>query len=165
MAKPNLTAEQARELLHYDPETGVFTWRVAKGRKSKGMLAGCINHYGYIQIGIDGTRYKAHRIAFLITNGSWPSEHIDHINGIRDDNRIANLREASQSINMQNLLRPMEGNTSGFLGVCWDKEKQSFLAQIRVKGKNKFLGRFADPAEAHAAYLDAKRQLHAGNTL
>ena len=160
-----LTAEKARELLDYDPETGVFTWRVAKGRKSKGMLAGCIDHYGYVQIGIDGTHYKGHRIALLITNGSWPSEHIDHINGIRDDNRIDNLREASQSINMQNLLRPMSGNTSGFLGVCWDTEKQSFLAQIKTNGKNKFLGRFADPSEAHAAYLDAKRRIHAGCTI
>lgn len=162
---PLLTAEMARELLDYDPETGGFTWRVAKGRKAKGMLAGCIDHYGYVQIGIDGTKYKAHRIALLITNGSWTSEHIDHINGIRNDNRIDNLREASQSINMQNLLRPMAGNTSGFLGVCWDTEKQSFLAQIKTNGKNKFLGRFADPAEAHAAYLDAKRRLHAGCTI
>ena len=160
-----LTAEKVRELLDYDPETGVFTWRVAKGRKSKGMLAGCIDHYGYVQIGIDGTHYKGHRIAWLITNGAWPSEHIDHRNGVRNDNRSANLREASQSINMQNLLRPMEGNTSGFLGVCWDTEKQSFMAQIKTKGKNKFLGRFTDPNEAHAAYLDAKRRLHAGCTI
>ncbi|MBP8284818.1 MAG: HNH endonuclease [Chromatiaceae bacterium] len=160
-----LTAEKVRELLDYDPETGVFTWRVAKGRKSKGMPAGCIDHYGYVQIGIDGTHYKGHRIAWLIINGSWPSEHIDHLNGIRDDNRIANLRKASRSINMQNQRVPVKGNTSGFLGVCWDNEKRSFLTQIRVKGKNKFLGRFADPSEAHAVYLDAKRRLHAGCTI
>lgn len=163
---PSLTAEMARELLDYDQETGHFTWKVRTSfRVTKGARAGSKTHYGYVQIGIDGTKYKAHRIAWLITNGSWPSEHIDHLNGIRDDNRIANLREASRSINMQNLLRPMEGNTSGFLGVCWDNEKQSFLAQIKTKGKNKFLGRFNDPAEAHQAYLTAKRQIHAGCTI
>lgn len=160
-----LTAEKVRELLDYDPETGVFTWRVAKGRKSKGMPAGCIDHYGYVQIGIDGTRYKGHRIAWLIVTGAWPNDEIDHVNGVKNDNRLENLREANRFTNMQNLLRPMEGNTSKLLGVCWDTARQSFIAQIRVKGKNKFLGRFADPSEAHAVYLDAKRRLHAGCTI
>lgn len=161
-----LTVERAKELLNYDPETGVITWRVTtNSRAMAGSRAGCKHCAGYVQIHIDGRKYLAHRLAWLIIHGEWPLEHIDHINGIRNDNRKINLREASRAINMQNQRRPMAGNTSGFLGVSWFVRDKVFAAQIWIQGKKKHIGFFNDPSEAHQAYLAEKRKLHPGCTI
>ncbi len=160
-----LTAERARELLNYDHNTGSITWKVKKGPKSKGARAGCKNPNGYINISVDGKLYKAHRIAWLIITGSWPVAETDHINGVRDDNRIDNLREATKSLNQQNQRVPRRDNTSGYLGVSWHAAGKAFSAHIRIKGKKLYLGLFTDPAKAHQAYLDAKRQFHVGGTI
>jgi HNH endonuclease len=114
---------------------------------------------------IKNGEYKAHRLAWLITRGSWPIDQLDHINGIRDDNRLANLREASNLLNQQNQRLPRSNNKSGYLGVSWCSSRESFEARIRSQGKRLFLGYFSVADEAHAAYLQAKRLLHAGNTL
>ncbi len=161
-----LTAEKVRELLDYDPETGAIHWRVSVNNRVKvGVLAGWKRPDGYLQIRIDGKLYKAHRLALLIINGTWPTDQVDHINGVRDDNRITNLREASRSLNQQNQMRPRSDNTSGYLGVSWNSACKSFMARIMIQGKLLYLGSFTDPAEAHQAYLTAKRQLHAGCTI
>ena len=87
-----LTTDRLKELLHYDQDTGVFTWNVRRsGKTPAGSVAGSYDAYGYIQIRISPFRYKAHRLAWFYVNSEWPKFCIDHINGVRDDNRISQL--------------------------------------------------------------------------
>lgn len=160
-----LTAERAREMLNYDAETGVLTWKVAVRSVRRGDEAGNINARGYRVIKLDGARYRAHRLAWLITNGTWPTGELDHINGLKDDNRIANLRDVSRTINSQNQRRARSDSRSGLLGVSFDKSRGKWRAGIGVDGRERHLGRFNTQDAAHDAYIDAKRQLHAGCTL
>jgi hypothetical protein len=95
-----------------------------------------------------------------MVHGEWPKHYIDHINGERSDNRLCNLREATNSQNQQNKKRAMKNSKSGVLGVFWDKERSAFRAEIRLNGKGKFLGRFKTAEEASEVYLAYKRQLH-----
>ncbi|UDL87989.1 HNH endonuclease [Mesorhizobium sp. PAMC28654] len=112
---PALTAERARELLDYDPETGALNWRVPRGCRS-GALAGTRTSEGYTQVEIDFRIYKSHRVIWLIQTGGWPKHHVDHRNGMRADNRWKNLREATPRQNAQNR-RPCARNSSGRIGV------------------------------------------------
>lgn len=160
-----LTADYVRERLSYDPITGVFTRMTAWGRFSIGDIAGCKRKDGYREIKLDGRGYLAHRLAWLVVYGTWPAENIDHLNGIRDDNRIANLRDVTKYVNQQNTRCSYKGNVSGFLGVHWVKNIGKFTACIKSNKQQIHLGCFTDPAEAHQAYLKAKRQLHAGCTI
>lgn len=163
---PKLTLERAREIFDYDPLTGVLRWRVSVGHRCKlGSSAGWDQGNGYLQTCVAGERLYVHRLAWFLVTGSWPEKEIDHINGIRLDNRIANLRAASRTLNAQNLQGPGKRNTSGFLGVTFILRDGTFKARIRVEGKTQSLGHYKTPEEAHLAYLDAKRRLHAGNTL
>ena len=164
MARPNstLTQERLRELLHYDPETGIFTWRVNRGCVKAGAVAGSYMTNGYLHFGIDGRTYMNHRLAWLYVHGEMPPDMIDHVNHIKDDNRIANLRLADMSLNKQNQKRALSNNKSGFLGVHYAK---GWRAAIRIDGKQVHLGRFKTPEEAHQAYLAAKRRFHAGCTI
>ena len=151
-----LTAERVRDVLTYDPATGVFRWRVAaSGRVQIGMIAGRTKIDGYRGIKIDGKEYQAHRLAWLYVHGFWPACHIDHINGIRNDNRLSNLRDVSRSENAQNQYR--------VLGVCLTRRK--FQAQIKIDGKSRYLGRFETAELAHQAYIKAKRRLHPAGML
>ena len=161
MAKTDLTAERLRELLYYDPDTGVFTWRAKTNRRIPvGIVAGTIHRLGYVIIQLCGKRHFAHRLAWMYAYGTFPSKHIDHINGDGRDNRITNLREATQAENMQNR-RKSSRNKSGFLGVCAVGSR--WKAQIQVHGKHKNLGLFETPESAHAAYASAKKKMHAFN--
>ena len=163
MTKPILTIERLRGLLNYAPETGVFTWIVHASQMHIGDIAGSVNGSGYLQIDIDGQKYKAHRLAWLYATGAWPTAQIDHVNGQRDDNRISNLRDVSRSVNIQNLRKARSDNKSGLLGVSANGNR--WQAQINVGGKKRQIGTFATPELAHAAYLDAKRELHVGCTI
>lgn len=154
----SLTAERAREVLDYDPDTGVFRRLVAKGGQWSGAIAGYLQPNGYWYICVDGRKYLAHRLAWLITNGAFPADQIDHIDGDRANNRLANLREATNAGNQQNIRRAHRDNTTGFLGASPNKNR--FRAHIRVDGERRHLGTFGTPEQAHAAYLDAKRKLH-----
>ncbi len=166
MAKTDLTAQRLRELLHYDPETGVFTWLESLSfRAPVGTAAGTAQKIGYTIIGICGVRYYAHRLAWLYIHGRWPTNHIDHINGLKSDNRAVNLRDVSRSTNLQNLRRAPAQNKTGLIGATWDKSRSVWSAQIRVGGRNKSVGRFATAQEAHEAYIAAKRQFHEGCTI
>jgi hypothetical protein len=156
-----LTAERLRELLDYDPETGVFTRRVDAGSRGKaGSVAGGYHSRGgYLEIGIDGRVYYSHRLAILYVTGEWPTAHVDHINNVKDDNRFANLREATKAQNATNSKRRSD-NTSGFKGVGYDPRRRRWVARIRYGGRTTCLGRFKTPDAAHAAYRAAAQELH-----
>ena len=162
-----LTQERLKELLHYCPETGVFTriTRVAQ-RVHIGDIAGSKTNQGYWSIRIDGKQYQAHRLVWLYVNGNFPKNEIDHINNIRNDNRLFNLREAIHMQNMQNQKTAMKSNKStGLLGAYFDKKSNVYRSCISVNKKLNHLGSFKTPQDAHQAYLTAKRQLHEFNTL
>lgn len=171
MAKADLTAEQLRELLNYDPETGIFTWRQPGRGRTVGGVVGCRDHRGYVQISIgprnNRARIYGHQAAWLYMHGYWPSEDVDHINHDKSDNRIANLRELNRSLNQQNQIRAHANNKTGYLGVSANKggRKQRFMASIFADGRPVHLGSFDTAEEAYAAYVEAKRRLHPAGTL
>lgn len=156
------TQSHLKELLHYDPETGVFTWAVSRSGVRIGDVAGCLKRNGYRYIGVDGRDYLAHRLAWLYMTGLWPADQIDHINGVKDDNRLVNLREATHLQNHQNRALDVK-NTSGFLGVSWHRVTEKWRAYISVGGQQKHLGLFTRPEDAYAAHLTAKAELHTFN--
>lgn len=147
-----LSADALKSRLSYDPETGVFR-RLSTGRK-----AGTVRPNGYIQIGVDGKLYRAHRLAWLLVHGHFPESDIDHINRDRADNRIANLRLATRSENMCNR-SIAANNSSGVTGVCWDASREKWLVQIKRKGApQKNLGRYATLEEAAAVRANAEQR-------
>jgi hypothetical protein len=148
----NLTADRLRELLEYDPETGIFTWRVRRaGKTVSGSPAGCVGPKGYVRIDVDCVTYRAHRLAWLYVHGEWPSGMLDHRNRIRHDNRISNLRLANLSLNAANSTL-ISTNKSGFRGVSWHNRDKRWVSQICVNGRVTFLGNFKDPVDAARAY-------------
>lgn len=156
-----LTQKGLKEVLNYDPITGIFTWGISNSNRVKvGDFTGTLRNDGYIAIGVIGRSYLAHRLAWLYMTGEMPTYFIDHINGNRADNRFCNLREATNQQNMQNLIKPQERSTTGFLGVSFDKPNRKYVAKIRINGKNRHLGSFATPEEASVAYLSEKRKHH-----
>lgn len=155
-----LTQDELKSLLAYDAVTGVFTWRVSRPTKIKpGDVAGNVTSKGYVTIGVKGKLYRAHRLAWLYLYGRWPVNEIDHINRIRSDNRIVNLREADRFVNTQNTTLQCN-NKSGFRGVGWHKHRKAWRARISVKGKMKELGYFSTCEKAAEAYLKASIMLH-----
>jgi len=161
----SLTQARLKELLNYDPETGVFTNKVRRSQMSVGAIAGTKTVYGYWQLWLDGKTVKAHRVAWLYVYGSWPEQQIDHIDGNPLNNRIKNLRDVSPLINQQNQHRVRKSNTSGYPGVSWHKSTQRYRASIRVDGRSRHLAHFDTPEEAYDAYLEAKRQRQVGQGL
>ena len=148
-----LTADRLRELLRYDADTGLFVWLVCTSNRARiGSVAGRSRHDGYRIIGVDGRYYLAHRLAWLYVRGSWPPDHLDHIDGDPSNNRIANLREASPLQNRANA-RIRRDSGSGFKGVR--KEWNRWSARITIDRKEIHLGAFATPEEAYAAYCRA----------
>lgn len=203
-----LTDEYIKEILDYNPETGIFTWKIKPRRNIHlGSPAGSINKYGYRVVRIDSRGYPAHRLAWVYVYGEWPKGKIDHINGIRTDNKIANLRVVTPRENAQNRREHREGQLQGVhlcgntftsriyisgrryslgsyltekeahlvykealdhlddlewfdqfkpKGYTWVKAKGKWQAQIRIAGKNKYLGCFCTEEEAREAYLRVK---------
>ena len=157
-----LTQERLKSLLRYEPETGHFYWLVRSGSRAKvGNIAGNKESIGYIRIRINNRGYLAHRLAFLFMDGVYPSEQVDHVNGVRCDNRWSNLRAATQAQNCHNLHGPTKNNRSSrFLGVSWDIGMKKWRAGIRVDHKSIYLGCHDSEEDAYTAYLSAKRELH-----
>lgn len=159
MKMPSL--EEVNKLLRYEPDTGEFFWRVNRGRHGRnlaGRLAGSDRGSCYIRLTIDGVRYYAHRLAWLLVHGTEPGEIIDHIDGNPSNNRISNLRVATHAQNISNSgLRP--NNTSGYKGVSKDRST-GYRATIVKNGKQFHLGSFATKEEAYAAYCKAAKKLH-----
>jgi hypothetical protein len=143
--------EYLKEILLYHPETGIFTWKVKKSKKTKiGSVAGT-NNAGYVHIRIDEKKHFAHRLAWFYQTGSVAPYMIDHINGNKSDNRWTNLRRATRNENSRNRSRS-KTNTSGFKGVCWDKKAGKWKAAICVNNVSYHLGYFESPREASAVY-------------
>ncbi len=156
-----LTQKRLKEILSYDSKTGLFTWiKSTNTRIQISSVAGGKTPKGYIQIRADKKLYLAHRLVWLYVHGKFPESFLDHINEIKNDNRICNLRLATTQENKQNQSKPQKNNTSGFLGVNWHKRDKKWVAGIKIKGKRKHLGSFTTIEEAHEAYFKAKRELH-----
>lgn len=155
-----ITAARLRELLNYDPETGVFTWRADRryGRTKAGDVAGCLcKTRGYIHIRLDGRLYYGHRLAWLYVHGVWPAGRLDHRDTDGDNNRLTNLRPATQSQNRGNSRRSRR-NASGVKGVYLDKRTGRWVAEVQVGGRRRYLGSFALKADAGDAYCEAAKE-------
>jgi len=154
-----LTQEHLKELLHYNPETGVFTWLIPLNNKRRvGEAAGSLTTDGYTEIGIKRVRYLAHRLAFLYMLGSFPNHEIDHINRVRNDNRWVNLRAATRQQNAHNV--PVrKDNTSRYKGVHKVKNCHGWTAKCGIGGKVRYLGFFNTEEDAAKAYQDFAEQL------
>lgn len=156
-----ITQAELKENLHYNPETGVFTRKIANARRVKvGDVAGCSRYDGYVTICINSKPYFAHRLAWLYMTGADPREVIDHINGNPADNRFCNLREANNQQNIHNQTKPPKNNTTGYLGVSFSKRDSKYIAHIKINGKAKHIGCYFTPELAYQAYLEAKRKHH-----
>ena len=166
-----LDQKTLKELISYDPDTGVFTWlkrprhhcksdvscAIFNSRSAGKKAGGICKGDGYVVIRVFSAHYKSHRLAFLYMTGSFPPEQCDHINGIRDDNRWANLRPVSHAENGRNQRIP-SNNTSGVRGVCWHKETKKWRATIRVDDKFKYLGVFSEKSDAIAVRKAAEKK-------
>jgi hypothetical protein len=153
---PVVSQERLHRLLHYNADSGIFTWKHSRGPRARaGDEAGAVDSYGYVVIKVDFRLYKAHRLAWLYVHGRWPESQLDHINGNPSDNRLLNLREASDAENAQNKKLP-KSNTSGLMGATWHKRNKKWVATI----SSVHLGYFNTAQEAHDAYCKAKANLH-----
>ena len=155
MPKPKPTLEEINASLIYDPHTGYFYRRKTLDR----VVTAISLDDGYYRISVKGRQYLAHVLAMTISNGHWPEFQVDHANGDRGDNRLANLRLCTISENRWNS-RIRKRNTSGRKGVTWDKSRGLWMAQIMAHRKKENLGRFKTVDEAHAAYCEAAKRLH-----
>lgn len=159
--RTSITLERLKEVLSYNAETGVFTWRLnLSNRQRRDAVAGCIcKQSGYRLIGIEGKVYKASRLAWFMVHGEWPSDTIDHVNTVRDDDRLQNLRLATRAENQRNRTR-QKNNTSGFKGVHWHPQSGMWRARIVLGGKHTCLGLFKSLLDAAASYQSAAEKLH-----
>lgn len=164
MSKRDSTLTQARllEILHYDPETGEFRWRVNVSSTGRvGEVAGCRNAAGYVVLRLDRKLYLAHRLAFLYMEGRFPPNLVDHKDTDKANNRWANLRHSTQGENAQNKRAAQSNNRrSGLLGVYWSEQHGKWGAKAVVNRKQHHGGFHATPELAHQAYVDLKRRLH-----
>ncbi|OOV08859.1 hypothetical protein RF819_02655 [Rhodoferax fermentans] len=160
-----MTQAKLRELLNYDPLTGVFTWReTANNRLRPGDVAGSVRKSGYVNLGVGGKLYLAHRLAWLYVYGAWPSKELDHINENKSDNRIANLRDVNRSQNCQNIRLPKR-NTSGVKGVYFDKRASLWHARVYHDGRHHCAGFHARLRDAAAAYAALAAKVHTHNPM
>lgn len=160
-----LTHIRLLELLSYDPYSGLFKWRIhRKNSTPVGSISGSPTCKGYVGITVDGKQLVAHRLAWFYINGEWPSGQIDHINGIKADNRISNLRVVTNSVNQQNKKSARADNKTGILGVHLHYSGK-YQAKINIGGRQRSLGMYLSAADAQAAYIEAKREYHDGCTI
>lgn len=153
--KGGLTCERLKQLLHYDPLTGFFTWIDARSSTHLGERAGCLTNNGYVRIMVEGHEYRAHRLAWLYMTGNWPVRYIDHRDRDQINNIWDNLREATTG---QNRANSKVVAASGFKGVY--RSDNRWRACIRHNKKIHLLGQFATREEASAAYAVAACELH-----
>jgi hypothetical protein len=153
------------DILRYDPLTGLLHWKINKRNVKQGTIAGNFcNTHKYIKIMVNKKNYYAHRICWFLYYNKFPSKHLDHINGVRHDNRICNLREATEAQNSQNL-SIRKTNKTGYVGVSWCKKTNKFYSRIHVNNKKIFLGYFETAELAYEAYAKAKITHHSFNPI
>lgn len=155
------------EILDYDEDTGIFRWKVGRsGTKGIGSIAGTRKD-GYIQIGINWVLYRAHRLAWFYVWHRWPTKFIDHIDGIKDNNAISNLREATKQENMQNTKKPWSNNKSdsSVPGVTFNKATGKYMVQLTINGKLRYFGSFEMREEAEQECIRLRRIHYPFNTL
>lgn len=150
-----ISADEARRILRYEPDTGRLVWRVRTGASAlAGTRAGYVNAGGWRQVGIGRRRYMATALAWLIVTGSWPSSTVDHRNRVRDDDRWENLRLASRQ--QQSANRSAHNKAGLPKGV--QRRKGRFRARIRIDSRLICLGTFNTAEDASAAYAAAAVQ-------
>ena len=162
--KRAITHERVKELLHYDPETGIFQWRTARPGANTESKVGTVKKGGYLLIVIDRQRILAHRLAIFYVTGEWPENPVDHIDGNPPNNKYTNLREVPQVLNLQNMRKVRASSKSGTMGISWCARDQTWRARISVNGVRKtFYNK--DRAKLEQTYIEQKRKLHPGCTL
>lgn len=146
-----MTQEFIKQFLHYDPETGEWTWiKSVNSRVEAGDAAGTISVHGYRIITLFTGKYRAARLAFLYMTGVWPTQEVDHIDRCKLNDRWENLRDVSRSENQIN--RDMQfNNTSGAVGVYWRSEKNKWCAQVKRDNEVQHIGYYETIEEAVAA--------------
>jgi hypothetical protein len=155
-----LTADRLRQVFDYNPDTGEFIRKIQTSNRAKmGQPSGTVNGQGYVIIRLDGVQYLGHRLAWLYMTGEMPTALIDHRNEDRTDNRWSNLRQADNAQNLWNR-GASSRNKSGYKGVSYDRRTGRWRASIKARDAHRFLGRFATPEQAHAAYVAAASELH-----
>lgn len=174
-----MSPDRLRQVLHYEPSTGAFTWRPRPleefprkedfsrwNKMYAGKTAGSRDRFGYVRIPskLLGGSFYAHRLAWAYVTGAWPANTVDHIDCDPGNNRWNNLRDVSQHMNKQNTRKARVDNRLGLLGVV-QRGPGKFVAYIGVGGRSKQVGRFSTPEAAHEAYVLAKRQHHPGGML
>jgi hypothetical protein len=152
-----LTKDELDDQYSYDKTTGLFHFLTNRANRKIGDVAGTVMSNGYVRINVFGKQEHAHRLVFLHINGEFPTNHVDHINGVRNDNRLANLRLATPRENLKNQKLSIK-NKSGYKGVCFCKQTNKWIAQCGNDGKNFFLGRHLTPEKASAAYNEYAKQ-------
>ena len=146
-----VTQKQLKDQLDYDPCTGVFKRKKNRGKAKIGDVAGGINNKGYVYIRVFSVKYRAHRLAWLYVYGDFPKNQIDHINRIKTDNRIANLRDVTMSVNQRN--RNLQANnTSGHVGVRWQKKAKCWRVTIADVHYGHFKSKAAAIEKAKSVY-------------
>jgi hypothetical protein len=156
--------ETLRELLNYDPTSGALYWRVSRSNRVKpgGLISKASPSTGYIRVTVDKKCLAAHRVAWALATGKWPEGVVDHINGVRTDNRIANLRDVTRADNVLNRSGPQRNKKAGDLGVFLDKRRGTWYAQLQRHGKTTSLGTFMSQEEAAAAANKARKEILGG---
>lgn len=148
------------DYLRYEPETGSFTWlKYAGGRSSVGKSAGYIDAEGYQRVSFRGVRYYGHSLAWLHETGEWIIGGIDHKNLLKSDNRYDNLRKATKSQNAINSIRSVK-TSSKYKGVTWNAKNRKWQAQIKISGRQYYLGIFVEETDAALAYRDMAVKHH-----
>jgi hypothetical protein len=156
-----LDYDKANQLLQYDPSSGIIYWKVANkySRILEGSVAGCLDKRdGYIRVRVGGMKYLAHRLGWLLHTGYWPKDQLDHIDGVRSNNKLENLRECTNAENQQNS-KKRKDNTTGYVGVIWMPKNKKYQATFA----GHYLGLYKTAEGAYQAYLDAKIKNHKFN--
>ena len=151
-----ITRDELKRLFRYD--SGHLVRLVSRGNSKRGNIVGTKDSHGHLQVYVKGRTYLVHRLIWFLLKGSWPKE-LDHINGIRDDNRIENLREVTRQQNLFNR-KATTGSTSKYKGVSWKSKNNKWVAQSCVNGKVNYLGLYNTEEKAHEAYENYIREIH-----